>query len=88
MREHPVKSIRTQLNLKQSDIANLLGVTTGYVSHWETGTRSIPSEAIEALAKKVKVSHPELSKKISSWEDWNANRIAKQIKLKVELASL
>lgn len=47
-----LKSFRTDLNLKQTDIQKILGITQGFVSKIENGKESFPSEYVDILSKK------------------------------------
>lgn len=47
-----LKSFRTDLDLKQTDIQKILGITQGFVSKIENGKESFPSEYVDILSKK------------------------------------
>lgn len=86
--KHPIKLIRTQLNLSQGELANLINYTPGSVSHWETGIRGCPKEAILEIAYRFKYDNDSLFEEIRGWEEENRKRIAKKVELKVQLAAL
>ena len=45
-----LKTERVAANMSQGELAGILGVTTGAVSHYELGLTPIPPERIETLA--------------------------------------
>lgn len=51
-----LKDLREDMDLKQSEIAEIIGTTQSYYAQYENGKRSIPFERIVALAKYYKVS--------------------------------
>lgn len=55
-----IRTARSRLGLKQSDIAEALGVEDGTVSRIETGAQLPSIERLDAIAQILKVSLPEL----------------------------
>lgn len=50
-----LKELRKTLGLKQREVAERLGVTTGVVGGWECGRDSIPDSRIRLLCKEYNV---------------------------------
>lgn len=50
-----LKAFRRDLNLKQSDIQDILGITQGFVSKIENGRESFPADYIDVLTDKFGV---------------------------------
>jgi transcriptional regulator with XRE-family HTH domain len=48
-----LRQIRLAKRLTQTDVAQAMDVSTGAVGHWETGTRPIAIESLEAFARAV-----------------------------------
>ncbi|MDD3123537.1 MAG: helix-turn-helix transcriptional regulator [Candidatus Izemoplasmatales bacterium] len=57
-----VRKIRTQNNITQEEIANILGVDRSFVSNIENGKNNPTLSTITNLAKALKVSVEELFK--------------------------
>ena len=57
-----LKRIRTQKNIAQTEIANILGVDRSFVSNIENGKNNPTLSTITSLAKALKVSVDELFK--------------------------
>lgn len=57
-----LKTLRTQKNITQVDIANTLGVDRSFVSNIENGKNNPTLSTIASLAKALKVSVVELFK--------------------------
>ena len=51
-----LKELRTDFNLKQSDVANILGVSRVVYTRYENGSRTIPIEYLSTLCDYYKVS--------------------------------
>ena len=51
-----IRALREDNNLKQEDLAQLLGCTQACYSNYENGRRDIPTEVLQALASYYKVS--------------------------------
>lgn len=74
-----IRELRKQRKMSQEQLAKLVsalsypekGVTTGTVSHWETGTRDIPGRQMEKVAKALGVSVAELAGNSSDEFDKN-----------------
>ncbi len=47
---HHIKTLRTEAGFSQGELAGILGVTTGTISHYELGLTPIPPARIETLA--------------------------------------
>lgn len=45
-----IKNLREDLDLKQKDLADVLGISQRAYSHYENGTRKIPLDILVALA--------------------------------------
>lgn len=48
-----LKQHRLRLGMTQAQLADLLGVSTSSVSHWEQGTRTLKGLAAEAVRMKL-----------------------------------
>ncbi len=56
-----LRAIRTSQNISLSELANKVGVSTGYLCHLEKGTRKNPSiNIMEAIAKELNCSVTEI----------------------------
>lgn len=75
-----LKSFRTDLNLKQTDIQKILGITQGFVSKIENGKESFPSEYVDILSKKYSY---DVVKKYIIDESKTSNRIRVSQKLRL-----
>lgn len=51
-----LRDLREDNDLKQSDVANLIGTTQQQYSKYETGESELPLRALDILAKRYKVS--------------------------------
>jgi len=45
-----IRNLREDLDLKQKDLADILGISQRAYSHYENGTRKIPLDILSALA--------------------------------------
>lgn len=48
---------RNQLELSQTELANILGVTVGFISNVENGRKKLSLEKTLEFAKKIKANH-------------------------------
>ncbi len=55
-----IMALRTQLNLSQAELAELVGVTNKAVSKWETGKSKRTTNTIRKLASLFKIDINEL----------------------------
>lgn len=55
-----IMALRTQLNLSQAELAELVGVTNKAVSKWETGKSKPTTNTIRKLASLFKIDINEL----------------------------
>lgn len=51
-----IRALREDNNLKQEDLAQVLGCTQACYSNYENGRRDIPTEVLQALASYYNVS--------------------------------
>ena len=51
-----IKVRRTELRMKQADLASIVGVRQAEISEWETGRRALHIEQADAIAKGLKTS--------------------------------
>ena len=53
---HRIKVRRVEMNLKQGELGDLVGVTQAHVSEWEIGRRALRVEQAIALAKALRTT--------------------------------
>ncbi len=51
-----IASLRDSRDMTQKDLSKILGVSQAYVGQWESGTRTIPTDKLYAVARYFDVS--------------------------------
>lgn len=57
---HPLKRYRADMEMNQDQLAELLGVSKGAVSRWETGERTPRHNKLLLISEKTGISPAEL----------------------------
>ena len=88
-----LKQLRKSRKMKQTELADLIGVTSRTISHWEKGEREIKSDKLGQLADHFNVSIPYLlgydtdntfSDLITCINEWADERNLKQADPKIQ----
>ena len=79
---NPLRNYREKRQLKQIDVALLLGVSELTVSHWERGARIPSQETIDKLAEILKVNPQILHQELKTFHEQKRKGLKEKLGLR------